>query len=299
MRRLRLALCVLVFIGALGLTLYPLVSNYCAEAYQSTAIAAYTANVSSMDDTTLDSARQAAADYNSTIRAVPLDGPDAIALLDRIPPRYDSYMNVNGDGIMGYIRIPAIGITLPIYHGVEAETLEHGAGHLPGSSLPVGGESTHAVIAAHSGLASQRMFTDLEQLKQGDTFYLSVLDETLAYEVDQILVVEPDDASPLSIVPGGDFVTLITCTPYGANTHRLLVRGKRIPYTPAQEETIQAEEEAPTAPSTWREQYVKGLALGFGILAGGGGAVVIAWRIYQTRHPRRRYGRRYGKHEAH
>ena len=132
-----------------------------------------------------------------------------------------------------------------------------------------------------------------------DTFYLSVLDETLAYEVDQSLVVEPDDASPLSIVPGGDFVTLITCTPYGANTHRLLVRGKRIPYTPAQEETIQAEEEAPTAPSTWREQYVKGLALGFGILAGSGGAGVIAWRIYQTRHPRRRYGRRYGKHEAH
>lgn len=298
MRKLRLALCVLVFLGALGLTIYPLVSNYCAEKYQSTAIAAYTANVSSMDDTSLDSARQAAADYNSTIRAVTLDGPDAIAVLNRIPPNYDSYMNVNGDGIMGYIQIPAIGITLPIYHGVEGKTLEHGVGHLPGSSLPVGGESTHAVLAAHSGLASQRMFTDLEQLQQGDTFYISVLNETLAYEVDQILVVEPDDASPLSIVPGSDFVTLITCTPYGANTHRLLVRGRRIPYedTPAQ---IAQAEETPTAPSTWREQYVKGLALGFGILAGSGGAGVIAWRIVHTRHPRRRYGRRYGKHEAH
>ena len=136
MRKLRLALCVLVFIGALGLTLYPLVSNYCAERYQSTAIAAYAANVSSMDDTTLDSARQAAAEYNNTIRAVTLDGPDAISRLNQAANGYSDYLNVNGDGIMGYIRIPSIGITLPIYHGVEPETLEHGAGHLPGSSLP-------------------------------------------------------------------------------------------------------------------------------------------------------------------
>ena len=293
MRKLRLALCVLVFIGALGLTLYPLVSNYCAERYQSTAIAAYAANVSSMDDTTLDSARQAAAEYNNTIRAVTLDGPDAISRLNQAANGYSDYLNVNGDGIMGYIRIPSIGITLPIYHGVEPETLEHGAGHLPGSSLPVGGESTHAVLAAHSGLASQRMFTDLEQLQAGDKFYISVLDETLAYEVDQSLVVEPDDASPLAVVPGGDFVTLVTCVPYGINTHRLLVRGRRVPYEETPAQIVQAEEEVPAAPSTWREQYIKGLVLGLAILAAGGGSAVIFWRIRQARRPKRRY-----KHEA-
>ena len=289
----KIAACALVFILALGLTLYPFVSNTLAEKYASTAMAAYSDAVSSMDNTTLDSARQAAEQVNRSIGAISLDGPDAILLLNTPPAGYDGLLNVNGDGIMGYIRIPAIDVALPIYHGVEGETLEKGVGHLPGSSLPVGGESTHAVLAAHSGLASQRMFTDLEQLQMGDTFYISVLGDTLAYEVDQILVVEPDDTSALSREVGQDYVTLITCTPYGINTHRLLVRGKRVLYVETAEQTAQTEE-TPTAPSTWRRQYIKGLVLGGGILAGGSGAAVIGWRAYRIKHTRRRYG----KHEA-
>ena len=270
----------------------PAGKHYCAEKYASTAMAAYSDAVSSLDNTALDSARLAAEQVNRSIGAISLDGPDAIYLLNTPPLGYDSLLNVNGDGIMGYVRIPSINVALPIYHGVEGETLEKGAGHLPGSSLPVGGDTSHAVIAAHSGLASQRMFTDLEQVQMGDTFYIAVLGETLAYEVDQILVVEPDDTSALGRVEGQDYVTLITCTPYGVNSHRLLVRGKRVPYTPVQEETIEAE--VTVEPSTWRRQYIKGLVLGVCTLIVGSIAAFIGWRFYRAKHTRRRYG----KHEA-
>ena len=289
---LKIAVCALVFLLALGITLYPFVSNYLAEKYQSTAMAAYSDAISRMDDTTLMREREAAQQFNRSIGVISMSGPDAISRLNAARDGYDDLLNVNNNGIMGYIRIPAIDVELPIYHGVENSTLEQGVGHLPGSSLPVGGESTHAVLAAHSGLASQRMFTDLEQLREGDRFYLSVLGETLAYEIDQMLVVEPDDAAALELQPGMDLVTLITCTPYGVNTHRLLVRGKRVPYEPAQEEIVEAE--ATPEPSTWRRQYVKGLALGIGIMAGCSAAAVIGWRLYLAKHTRRRYG----KHEA-
>ena len=289
---LKIAACALVFLLALGITLYPFVSNYLAEKYQSTAMAAYSDAISRMDDTTLMREREAAQQFNRSIGVISMSGPDAISRLNAARDGYDDLLNVNNNGIMGYIRIPAIDVELPIYHGVENSTLEQGVGHLPGSSLPVGGESTHAVLAAHSGLASQRMFTDLEQLREGDRFYLSVLGETLAYEIDQMLVVEPDDAAALELQPGMDLVTLITCTPYAVNTHRLLVRGKRVPYEPAQEEVIEAE--AAPEPSTWRRQYVKGLALGVGIMAGCSTAAVIGWRLYLAKHTRRRYG----KHEA-
>ncbi len=289
---LKIAVCALVFLLALGITLYPFVSNYLAEKYQSTAMAAYSDAISRMDDTTLMREREAAQQFNRSIGVISMSGPDAISRLNAARDGYDDLLNVNNNGIMGYIRIPAIDVELPIYHGVENSTLEQGVGHLPGSSLPVGGESTHAVLAAHSGLASQRMFTDLEQLREGDRFYLSVLGETLAYEIDQMLVVEPDDAAALELQPGMDLVTLITCTPYAVNTHRLLVRGKRVPYEPAQDEVVEAE--AAPEPSTWRRQYVKGLALGVGIMAGCSAVAVIGWRLYLAKHTRRRYG----KHEA-
>ena len=289
---LKIAVCAMVFLLALGITLYPFVSNYLAEKYQSTAMAAYSDTISRMDDTTLMREREAAQQFNRSIGVISMSGPDAISRLNAARDGYDDLLNVNNNGIMGYIRIPSIDVELPIYHGVENSTLEQGVGHLPGSSLPVGGESTHAVLAAHSGLASQRMFTDLEQLREGDRFYLSVLGETLAYEIDQMLVVEPDDAAALELQPGMDLVTLITCTPYGVNTHRLLVRGKRVPYEPAQEDVVEAE--AAPEPSTWRRQYVKGLALGVGIMAGCSAAAVIGWRLYLAKHTRRRYG----KHEA-
>ena len=293
MRRLKIAACIAAFFAALGLTVYPLVSNWLAERYQSSAIAEYTSAVSNIDTGVLAAARQAADAYNREIasRAVPMDGPDAVEMLNTAGAGYDALLDLNGDGIMGFVRIPAINIVLPIYHGVEGETLEDGAGHLPGSSLPVGGPGTHAVIAAHSGLASQRMFSDLEQLKEGDLFYFSVLGDTLAYEVDQIKVVEPDDASDLGVMEGGDFATLVTCTPFGINTHRLLVRGRRVALPEDGTESA-AVSEATAAPSTWREQYVMGIVLGLCILAVAVLVPNLIWQIRCLRRPRRKH-----KHE--
>ena len=292
MRGVKIALCVLAFFAALCLTLYPLASNYLADKYQSTAMSDYVAAVSDMDDTYRTTAWQQAQDYNRRIadRAVPMDGPDAALYLNTPESGYDELLNLNGDGIMGYIRIPVIDIVLPIYHGVEGETLEAGVGHMPGSSLPVGGESTHTVLAAHSGLASQRMFSDLEQLQIGDMFYLSILGETLAYEVDQILVVEPEDTSSLGILYGEDHTTLITCTPFGVNSHRLLVRGRQVPYVQEAEEHVQASAASPS--SNWQTQYIRGIAIGLCILLGGFVVPMLLWRIYRLYHPRRRY-----KHE--
>ena len=292
MKGVKIALCVLAFLGAMCLTLYPLASNYLAEKYQSTAISDYAAAVTDLDDTSRIAAWQEAQDYNRRIaeRAVPMDGPDAALYLNTPETGYDDLLNLNDDGIMGYIRIPSINIVLPIYHGVEGETLEAGVGHMPGSSLPVGGDSTHTVLAAHSGLASQRMFSDLEQLQIGDMFYLSVLGETLAYEVDQILVVEPEDTTSLGILYGEDHTTLITCTPFGVNTHRLLVRGRQVPYVQDVEEHFESSAIAPS--STWREQYINGITMGLCILLGGVVVPVLIWRIYRLYHPRKRY-----KHE--
>lgn len=289
MRGLKIGICVVFFLAALGLTLYPFISNSYAESHLSTAMAAYTDTVSSMDNTVLETAIQEAERHNQSIGVVPMDGPDAIMRLNSIPPGYSGYLNAGSDGVMGYLRIPAIDLVLPIYHGVSGEVLEKGAGHLPGSSLPVGGGSTHAVLAAHSGLASQRLFTDLEQVELGDQFFLSIMGTDLAYQVDQILVVDPNDASALAIVPGQDYVTLMTCTPYGTNTHRLLVRGRRIPYTEEVVEEAETVAEAAKKESTWQAEYKKGIMLGLGVLAEAIVIPVLIWQIHQHRRPRRKY----------
>ena len=291
MKGARIALCSFVFILALGLTLYPLVSNWLAERYQSSALSNYTDTVAGLDDLTLAAERQKADAYNARIaeRAVPLDGPNASLALNAPEVGYEETLSLYEGGIMGYIRIPAIDIVLPIFHGVEGDVLEQGVGHMPGSSVPVGGVNTHAVLAAHSGLASQRMFTDLEKMQLGDMFFISVLGETLAYEVDDINIVEPDDASRLGLVENGDYITLLTCTPYAINTHRLLVRGRRVPFAPEEAESVSVEAQTP---STWREQYVFGLSLGLCLLLGVVVIPLILWQIYRLYHPRRRY-----KHE--
>ena len=167
---------------------------------------------------------------------------------------------------MGYVSIPKINVTLPIYHGTESDTLQRGIGHLLGTSLPVGGADTHAVLTAHSGMASQRMFSDLPQLKDGDVFYLEVLNETLAYQVDQIKTVLPHDTTHLGIEAQQDLCTLVTCTPFGVNTHRLLVRGHRIPYEEAEIIIEQQEQEVVKSDSTWQNEYVKGIGIGLGIV---------------------------------
>lgn len=181
---------------------------------------------------------------------------------------YAGLLDLTGTGTMGYVHIPKLAVSLPIYHGTEEETLDRGVGHLIGSSLPIGGSSTHAILTGHSGLASQKMFSDLDKLEVGDTFYLEVLNEFLAYEVDQINTVLPHDTAYLGLEEGKDLCTLVTCTPFGVNTHRLLIRGHRIAYTPEDEEspTIEPAETSEPVDSTWEQEYEKGVYFAIGVV---------------------------------
>lgn len=217
-------LLLLIFLAGLSLLLYPTVSDYWNSFHQSRAIASYVDTVAELDDDAYQEIWEQAQAYNAALprddtRFVP--GEEEIAY-------YDTLLNVSGNGIMGYLEIPSIEVTLPVYHGTDEEVLQVAVGHIEGSSLPVGGPGTHSVISGHRGLPSATLLTDLDQLEIGDVFMLHVLDETLTYEVDQIHIVEPDDVSYLAIEEGEDLCTLVTCTPYGINTHRLLVRGHRI-----------------------------------------------------------------------
>ena len=243
----------LLFLLGLGLVAYPIVSSYYTEKHQSQVHTQYQEVLERADSREIEEARTAAESYNQLLAS----GATAAELeaLD-----YDSLLNLAGNGIMGYVEIPAIDVLLPICHGVGEDSLERGAGHMPTTSLPIGGRGTHTVISAHSGMATARMFTDLEQLEAGDVFYLHVLAETLSYEVDQILVVKPYQIDALKIDRGQDYVTLITCTPYGVNSHRLLVRGHRI--EPEAEENASNEIASPrTEPkqSTWMDKYWEGI----------------------------------------
>ena len=199
--------------------------------------------------------------YNDALLPSILPDSFAIAEASEEDEEYMSALNLAGDGIMGTVEIPKIGITLPIYHTTDEEVLEQAAGHLEGSSLPVGGESTHAVISAHRGLPSAALFTDLDRLAIGDHFLIHVLDETLCYEVDQILTVEPDETSALAVEDGEDLVTLLTCTPYGVNTHRLLVRGHRTAY----EEDVVEAEETPLAMVSVHTSYLLWVCVGLAV----------------------------------
>ena len=191
----------------------------------------------------------------------------------------------SGSGIMGYVEIPKLGLNLPIYHGTSESVLEQGVGHLVGSSLPIGGEGCHSILTGHSGVAGKKLFSDIDQLREGDVFYLHILDETLAYQVCQINKVLPHETELLAPVSGEDLCTLVTCFPYGVNTHRLLVRGSRIPYEEAV--VIETETEDEPVASTWKEQYYTGLLIG-GSIAGGlvliGLVVLIIRRIRRKRH---------------
>lgn len=259
---LRIALSMAIFLLALLLTLYPIISSRYNQAHQAQIQTSYQEALEQTDTTELDRVRKQAIAYNAAITPGTMGeaySPNAMLSASK---DYVNQLNVNGNGIMGYVTIPKIQVDLPIYHGTESETLDKGVGHLLGSSLPVGGESTHAILSGHSGMASQKMFTDLEQLREGDVFYLHVLDEVLAYQVKAILTVLPHDTAFLGVVPGKDLCTLVTCTPTGVNTHRLLVRGTRIPYEEAVavEEEIAAQEEEPS--SHWESQYWLGIRLG-------------------------------------
>ena len=283
--KLLIALMILLFITALGLTFYPIISNHINAKYASEIQTTYEAVIEDTDNEELLEAKEAAVHYNESITpgAAEVDAYSQEALR-AASQHYEALLDVAGDGIMGYVQIPKIGVQLPVYHGTNNDSLDRGIGHLLGSSLPVGGSSTHSILTAHSGMASQKMFSDLPQLEIGDIFYLKVLGETLAYQVDQINTVLPHDTTYLGIEQGEDLCTLVTCTPFGVNTHRLLVRGERIPYEEA-EIIVETTQEAATE-STWEQHYLKGILIGFGVVLAAGIIGVVVWFVRRRIHER-------------
>lgn len=217
-------LLVLFLIAGVSLLLYPTFSDYWNSFHQSQAISSYAEKVANLNEEKYAEIWSAAEEYNRTL----LERSNIFSLAEEQKDTYEKLLDVTGLGIMGYIEIPEIDCSLPIYHGTEESALQIAVGHIEWSSLPVGGESSHCVLSGHRGLPSARLFTDLDKLEEGDIFILRVLDEVLTYEVDQILIVEPQETEALQIVEGEDLCTLVTCTPYGINTHRLLVRGHRV-----------------------------------------------------------------------
>ena len=234
---LAVAVC-LIFVAGLALLLYPTVSNFWNEKRNEKLISDYIANVSEAKGEDYSAEFKAAEEYNRTLEGKGV--PDAFSFIsEEEDETYMSLLSQSSNGVMGYIKIPKISVSLPIYHTTEKSVLEKGVGHLQGSALPVGGEGTHCVLSAHRGLPSAALFTDLNLLETGDKFFIYVLDRSLAYEVDQILEVEPDETESLDVSETEDLVTLVTCTPYGVNSHRLLVRGHRVEYT--EEDVAEAE----------------------------------------------------------
>lgn len=225
----------LLFLIGVGLVLYPVVSDWYIGRHQASVVASYDEEAARLSQEQIETELARAHAYNDSLlgNVVLTDPFDAEGLAEQ-NTEYDDLLNINGDGVMGSIDIPRVDIYLPIYHTTDAEVLAKGAGHLKNSSLPVGGTGTHAIISGHTALPSAELFNNLSDVEKGDVFYIHVLNETLAYEVDQIKVVLPDNIEDLFIDRNEDYVTLVTCTPYGINSHRLLVRGRRIPYEEAE-----------------------------------------------------------------
>lgn len=260
-----LVICI-IFLAGLSLLLYPFVANQWNNYRQKQLISGYEQVVSekeAAEGIDYDAERKKAEEYNEAL--LPCVLPDSFALAESsgVDLVYMNTLNIAGDEMMGSVEIPKINIKILIYHTTEEEVLNKGAGHLEGSSLPVGGANTHAVISAHRGLPSASLFTDLDQLKEGDHFLIHVLNETLCYEVDKISVVKPEDTSALAVEDGQDLVTLLTCTPYGVNTERLLVRGHRVPYV---EEEVK-EEKTVLSGSSLHTNYLLWVFVGLSVTA--------------------------------
>lgn len=277
----------LIFAVGAGIFLYPAISNFLAERGQQDTIRTYHAKVQTMNQEEIDAAWEEAQIYNENLAGDPVHDPFVMGSGYVLPDNYEDVLNIEGNGVMGEIEIPKIDVDLPIYHGTSEEVLEKGAGHLEMTALPIGGKNRHPVISAHRGLPSAELFTRLDEMEIGDEFYIHVLDETLAYEVDQIEVIEPEELSLLQPEEDKDLVTLLTCTPYAVNTHRLLVRGTRVPYeetTP--EDTVTTVEHE----NTWLNDYLYAILAGLSILAliGTGTGVYLHRKRKQRRARRRR-----------
>lgn len=264
-KKLNIIFVILFFLAGLSLLLYPLVANEWNNYRQKRLISNYEEAVAQAGETIDYKAEwKKAHDYNEALLPSILPDSFAIAAAEDVDETYLSCLNLTGNGVMGYVEIPKIDIKLPIFHGTKEDVLEQAAGHLEGSSLPVGGENTHAVISAHRGLPSAALFTDLDRLKDGDHFLLYILDDILCYEVDKISVVEPKETEELSIIDGEDLVTLLTCTPYGVNSHRLLVRGHRVEYVP---EVVKEEEAGVFGAVSLHTNYLLWVIIGLGVTA--------------------------------
>ena len=273
-------LLVLIFFVGLAVMLYPTISDYINQRNQTRVVNSYAQQVDGLSDADYTAYFDAADVFNQEIAA----DPDALYHADCFST-YSTTLDVTGTGIMGYITIPRIGVELPIYHGTSDAVLQVAAGHLEGTSLPVGGESTHAVISAHRGLPSAKLFTNLDQLEVGDTFTITVLDRVLTYEVDQISIVLPTETDNLKVVDGKDYITLMTCTPYGINSHRLLVRGRRIE-TPDKLKHIRV-----TADAIKIEPIITAPIMALPLLL-----VLLLWLLFSNR---KRKSTRGEKHETH
>lgn len=267
------------------LAVYPFVSNFMYEKSQENMILEM--ENMEMDDSEVEREKEAADAYNRYLleeNIILTDPFDPEAFAKDLQVGYADIMNTYGNGLMGYLEVPAIDLTLGIYHGTSADVLKNGVGHLENTSLPVGGKNTHAVLSAHTGLSDKKLFTDLVLLEEGDMFYIHVLDEVLAYQVDEIAVVEPSDTSLLYIVPDEDLVTLVTCTPYGINSHRLLVRGRRVPYV--EEEVEQTENRASFMASNWMKQYAVAVVIGTLLVA-----VILSVGVILDRKGKKKHGK--------
>ena len=258
----------LIFLFGCALVVYPLVSNSLYEKNQSAVLAEYDETVAQMETQALSRELEDARNYNRLLlsgTAVLTDPFDPTLSLDPTVEPYASLLNLAGDGMMGYLEIPSIQVYLPIYHGTGSQVLEQGVGHLQNTSLPVGGEGTHTVLTGHTGLAGKRLFTDLSQVKEGEAFFLHVLGETLAYRVQETAVVEPEDTSRLVVEKGKDLATLLTCYPYGINSHRLLVFGERTPFEEAAVQGERPDGQGKAERSLWQQEYRRAVVLCLGI----------------------------------
>lgn len=259
----KILLMFLVFLASSALILYPFIANYVFEHRTDSIVQAVEEEADEIDDSVRKAELERAGQYNEMIASGHIRLQDPFVEQEDYSETYGSLLCMNEDGVMGFIRIPSIEVSLPIYHGTAEHTLEAGAGHLEGSSLPIGGFSTHSVITGHTGLSSAKMFTDLIELQEGDIFILNIYGEKLIYEVDQIKTVLPYELGELTITPGQDYCTLVTCTPYGVNTHRLLVRGVR---TTELKATEQGEVfKAKAVESRWMQEYKRDVLISFGL----------------------------------
>lgn len=257
---------IIIFIIGVGIFIYPVVSNYLAQLKQKEIITVYDESLNEAEEEKLAHEWELAQIYNENLAGDPLHDPFVPGSGFALPDNYLEVLNVNKDNVMGYIEIPKINVNLPIYHGTEEEVLQKGAGHLEGSALPIGGDNRHSVISAHRGLPSAELFTYLDELIIGDVFFIHILNDTLAYQVDNITVIEPKELSKLATIHGKDLITLLTCTPYAVNTHRLLVRGSRIEYVEEEANQIREEVKGSIIPK-WVKEYVVSIIIGSIILA--------------------------------